>query len=35
MYFRINNANNAQCNINKDGIPITEKESTKFLGITL
>ena len=35
MYFRNNHTNNAQCNSNIDGIPITERKSTTFLGITL
>ena len=35
MYFRNNHANNAQCNINIDGIPITERKSTICLRITL
>ena len=35
MYFRINHANNAQCNIDIDGIPITEKKSTNHFGINI
>ena len=35
MYFRTNRNNNVQCNIHIDGIPIVEKKSIKFLGITL